>query len=183
MIKPKKSQAALEYLTTYGWAFLVIIVIIGAFSYYGLLDFDKYLPKRCIFSSQFPCVDYAVRTTGARKGTVLVRVRNDIGTNLKITKITLFDETQKPIPDCQLSINNAGVDENSNDYNIAWNKGIHIDVLAEGCTHNGFVLNDRFEAGVALRYYSPETETITGKRYEHETNGKIIASVEQPRGG
>lgn len=34
----KKGQAALEFLTTYGWAFLVILVMIGGLSYFGVLD-------------------------------------------------------------------------------------------------------------------------------------------------
>ena len=32
----KKSQAALEFLTTYAWAFLVIIIMIGALAYFGV---------------------------------------------------------------------------------------------------------------------------------------------------
>jgi len=41
-----KGQAALEFLTTYGWAFLVILVAIGGLSYFGVFDFSKYSPDR-----------------------------------------------------------------------------------------------------------------------------------------
>ncbi len=34
----KKSQAALEFLITYGWAFLVILLMIGTLSYFGILS-------------------------------------------------------------------------------------------------------------------------------------------------
>ena len=45
----KKSQAALEFLTTYGWAFLIILIMIGALSYFGILSPSKLLPNRCNF--------------------------------------------------------------------------------------------------------------------------------------
>ena len=33
----KKSQAALEFIMTYGWAILVVLVAIGALAYFGIL--------------------------------------------------------------------------------------------------------------------------------------------------
>ena len=34
----RKAQAALEFLTTYGWAFIVILIMIGALAYFGVLN-------------------------------------------------------------------------------------------------------------------------------------------------
>ncbi len=36
-----KSQAALEFISTYGWAFLIILLIIAALSYFGILSPGK----------------------------------------------------------------------------------------------------------------------------------------------
>ena len=36
-MKYKKSQAAMEFLMTYGWAILVVLVAIGALAYFGVL--------------------------------------------------------------------------------------------------------------------------------------------------
>lgn len=44
MIKNKKGQGALEFLMTYGWAFLVIIVMIGALVYLDVLDPTRFTP-------------------------------------------------------------------------------------------------------------------------------------------
>lgn len=41
----KKAQSALEFLTTYGWAFLVILIMIGALAYFGVLDPNRFLPE------------------------------------------------------------------------------------------------------------------------------------------
>ena len=34
---PKRAQAAMEFLMTYGWALLVILLVIAALSLFGLL--------------------------------------------------------------------------------------------------------------------------------------------------
>lgn len=51
----KRGQAALEFLTTYGWAFLVILVMIGALAYFGVLDPTRFLPQRCQFGAELHC--------------------------------------------------------------------------------------------------------------------------------
>jgi len=51
----KKGQAALEFLTTYGWAFLIILVMIGALAYFGVLNPTKFVPDSCTFASPFTC--------------------------------------------------------------------------------------------------------------------------------
>jgi hypothetical protein len=51
----KKGQAALEFLTTYGWAFLVILVMIGALSYFGVFSPENYVPDQCNFGSVLSC--------------------------------------------------------------------------------------------------------------------------------
>ena len=54
-----KSQASLEFLTTYAWAFLAIMIALGALYYFGVLDFAKFLPQECSFPSQFECNAFA----------------------------------------------------------------------------------------------------------------------------
>lgn len=56
----KRGQAALEFLTTYGWAFLVILVAIGALSYFGVFDMGNLVPKRCSVDAEFNCPDYQI---------------------------------------------------------------------------------------------------------------------------
>mgnify|MGYP001619472072 FL=1 len=41
----KKSQAALEFLMTYGWAILVVLVAIAALAYFGVLSPCKFVPS------------------------------------------------------------------------------------------------------------------------------------------
>ena len=45
----KRGQVALEFIMTYGWAILVVLVAIGALAYFGVLNPGKYLPEKCFF--------------------------------------------------------------------------------------------------------------------------------------
>ena len=59
----KRGQAALEFLSTYGFAFLIILVMIGALSYFGILTPQKFLPGRCLISNEFSCPDRQITRT------------------------------------------------------------------------------------------------------------------------
>ena len=72
----RKAQAAMEFLMTYGWAILVVLVAVGALAYFGVLSPDNFLPNRCTLPSGIGCVDHkAVASTS----TVSVVLRNGLG--------------------------------------------------------------------------------------------------------
>ena len=70
----RKAQAALEFLTTYGWALLVILVMIGALVYFGLLDPSRALPARCDVPAGFYCKDFLVTN-----GSIAILIQNKQG--------------------------------------------------------------------------------------------------------
>ena len=72
----RKGQAALEFLTTYGWAFLVILIMIGALAYFGVLNPSGLLPARCTFSPEISCIEHEVVASTA---ILKFRVRNNVG--------------------------------------------------------------------------------------------------------
>lgn len=74
MINKKKSQAALEFIMTYGWAILVVLVAIGALAYFGVLSPDRFLPSKCTLQSGIACIDSKAVTS-----TVTVRITNSLG--------------------------------------------------------------------------------------------------------
>ena len=63
----RKGQAALEFLTTYGWAFLVVLVMIGALAYFGVINPSRLLPDKCIFGTGIGCQDF-VAYSGTNEG-------------------------------------------------------------------------------------------------------------------
>ena len=62
-IKSKKGQAAMEFLMTYGWAILVVLVAIGALAYFGVLSPDRFLPAKCTLQSGIACLDHKATTS------------------------------------------------------------------------------------------------------------------------
>lgn len=79
----RRGQVAIEFLLTYGWAFLIIIAAIATLSYMGVFNPDAFLPRQCIIGDGISCVDYHV-TTGA----VTVALRNGRDETLTLSNIT-----------------------------------------------------------------------------------------------
>src|SRR3989338_6862255 len=81
--KNLKAQAALEFLTTYGWAFLVILIMIGTLAYFGILSPSKLLPNRCNMGTEFQCLDYRITESGS-SSQVQLRLKNNVGEPITI---------------------------------------------------------------------------------------------------
>jgi len=60
----KKGQAAMEFLMTYGWAILVVLVAIGALAYFGVLSPSRFMPKSCTFEPGIGCDDFKASAAG-----------------------------------------------------------------------------------------------------------------------
>lgn len=73
----RRGQAALEFLTTYGWAFMVILVAIGALSYIGVTNPERFIPEKCVFPQGLQCIDSQVTTEELR-----VFLSNDFGQSI-----------------------------------------------------------------------------------------------------
>jgi len=54
----KKSQAAMEFIITYGWAIIVVLVTISALAYFGVLDVDRFFPDKCMIDAGISCLDH-----------------------------------------------------------------------------------------------------------------------------
>jgi len=54
----KKAQTAMEYLMTYGWAILIIIVVIAALYSLGVFSVKSGIACSPCFGSQFTYIDY-----------------------------------------------------------------------------------------------------------------------------
>ena len=78
----KKSQAALEFIMTYGWAILVVLVAIGALAYFGVLDPGKFLPSRCVIAQGIACLDNKATAT-----TLAISVKNSLGYDITVDAV------------------------------------------------------------------------------------------------
>ncbi|HIH25118.1 TPA: hypothetical protein HA251_08855 [Candidatus Woesearchaeota archaeon] len=60
----RRAQAAMEFLTTYGWAMLVILLAAGALAYFGVLAPKTVMPDACDAGIPFACFEYAAYPDG-----------------------------------------------------------------------------------------------------------------------
>lgn len=94
----KRGQAALEFLTTYGWAFMVILVMIGALAYFGVLNPDRFLPERCSIGPEFSCDEHILSAGGYNRssGEMRVVLSNQVGddiTNATVEEVSWDGES------------------------------------------------------------------------------------------
>jgi len=81
----KKAQAAMEFLMTYGWAILVVLIAIGALTY--LVDFKSLVGNRCQLTAPLYCASYK-----ADPAIATLLIKNGLTDQITVTSIELVDE-------------------------------------------------------------------------------------------
>ncbi len=89
--KNKKAQAGLDFLMTYGWALLLIVLVVGALFALGIFNPNAFLGNKAAGFAQVGVVGYKVDSAGVFS----VKLRNQAGTQINITSMnaTLGSQT------------------------------------------------------------------------------------------
>ena len=177
LFKNKKAQGALEFLMTYGWAFLVILIMIGALAYFGVLSPTKFLPERCTFGSQFVCKDYLIGTNGIASN-VTVKLQNNLGQAIYVLMDKSDATSQEGFGDCYMNITNtAGVEiAKELDSAAAISDGAFFVVTAQDCSSlGGLVAGSKYKISVDVAYYAATSSSA----FSHTVNGELFANVEE----
>ncbi|MDP2749354.1 MAG: hypothetical protein Q8O89_00805 [Nanoarchaeota archaeon] len=80
----KRGQAALEFMMTYGWAILVVIIAISALAYFGVMKSDRFLPDSCLVGPGIGCLSHKATTD-----TLTVVLQNSLGQDILITNVAV----------------------------------------------------------------------------------------------
>ncbi len=156
-----KAQAALEFLTTYGWAFLVILVMIGTLAYFGILSPSKILPNRCNVGPEFECIDYQISATA---NTFKMRMKNNVGEPIAVQSLTLGSESATQYT-CSTPPSNPS----------AWRSGEIIDLTWSGCNSAAaaIITGEKGKILVKIKYNS----VSSGPTYAKEVNAEVFSTV------
>lgn len=178
LLNSKKAQGALEFLMTYGWAFLVILIMIGALAYFGVLSPTKFLPERCTFGSQFICKDYLISTDGTT-GNVTLKLQNNLGQAIYILDTSTVS-SQEGFGGCTIDITNTTGDSimalSATGGGSAISDGAYFEVRAVPCTSlGGMVAGSKYKINVNLVYYA----ATSSSSFSHTINGELFANVER----
>ena len=162
--KMTRAQAALEFLTTYGWAFLVILIMIGTLAYFGILSPSKLLPNRCNMGSEFQCLDYQLSESGATSA-VKIRLKNNLGEPITVPSLDVGSEGAVSL----VCTTNPGQQTN-------WKVGEVRDIVFGACTNMatvGLLKGEKGKVNMTINYYS----ILSGSTYTKQVKGEIFASI------
>lgn len=176
MMINKKAQGALEFLMTYGWAFLVILIMIGALAYFGVLSPTKFLPERCTFGTQFLCKDYLLSYNSGAP-TVTLRLQNNLG---QVIFVTSVDATsQEGFGGCTAtslidSTGNSALDTSGDGSVESISDGEYMDVVLDCTDTGGMTEESKYKVQVNLVYYA----ATSSSSFSHTVQGEVFANVE-----
>ena len=142
----------MEFLMTYGWAILVVLVAIGALAYFGVLSPSKFLPSSCTVAPGIGCDDHKVAAT-----TTQVILRNGLGED--VTAVTVA------MSGCTASEEADGNDTWTDGSALGGTDGITLTACINGAA------GDRFKSDITVTYTS-------GAGISHTKTGQITSQVE-----
>ncbi|MBI4451859.1 hypothetical protein HY637_00380 [Candidatus Woesearchaeota archaeon] len=165
-----KSQAALEFLTTYGWAFLVILIMVGTLAYFGILSPSKILPNRCTFGSEISCIDHRLQA-----GVVNLKIKSNVGEPIEVQSVKLTKDDGALFGGCcdeatQTCTPSSGT-------LTAWKSGETRDLTFGGstaCTGTALIAGNKGKVLVTIKYYA----TASSSTYSKEIQGEIYSTVQ-----
>ena len=153
-----ESQAALEFMSTYAWAFIIISVTISSLYYFGIFDFGKYLPQTCVFPLQFKCLDFSLKPTETR-----VKLVNNLDEDIRVTSLQITNDATPPIS-CTAP---AAFD---------WTHATEQDIIFTSCTGGGYISDVRVELKVTMSYYAVNTPSHPLHLITGNINAKVTSS-------
>jgi hypothetical protein len=150
----KRGQAAMEFLMTYGWALLVVLVAIGALAFFGVLNPGQFLPSTCTITPGIGCTDFKVDLANTE---IILVLQNGIGDSL--TDVTVSADYDGA----------AGADCDSGSA-VAFSDGAEVTFTLTSCASMGAV-GDKIRADLNFEY-------VSSGGLGHNKTGLLVTQVE-----
>ena len=152
----RSGQAALEFIMTYGWAILVVLIAIAALAYFGVLSSSQFLPSKCTLQPGIACLDHKATPT-----TMAVQIQNSLGSDITISRLTATNcpeitPSTTPALSPTLLPNGAGA-------SYTFGTG------ATTCTNSG---SSKYTGQFNITY------TASGSTFSHINQGEITSKIE-----
>jgi hypothetical protein len=158
---PKKhGQAALEFLMTYGWALLMIAILIGAIAYFGVLNPKDLISDRCTFNPEIECIDFSLN---GEDNTLRLLLQNNVGELITLSSISLVSLDSKDLV-CTIP-----------SLPITWQFTQSKQLIFTDCNYDeaGYPIGKSAKISIDLTYYPVRSGTDFKKTAQGEIIGKI----------
>ncbi len=149
----RKGQAATEFLMTYGWAILIVLISIGALAYFGVLNPSRFLPSSCLLFAGLACTDFSV---GDNSMTLILQ--NGFGKDITIQSFNVVNDAGGAA--CQWGVQNI---------NLKMGDGQQKSISLGQCT-NG-IIGTKFRGTIYITYLTLDGIT-------HTRTGSLTSQVE-----
>jgi hypothetical protein len=156
--KGHKGQSAIEFLLTYGWAILGAMITIGALSYFGIFNTQRYVSDTCYFGEQLICDDYIAY----QDGNISVKLRNNFGVDIDINSTIVKSD--------------YGISQET-DAKYSKSSTIKPGEVFE-ITHN--ITSTTIPMNNKLKYKMVITFSQTGSSNLHNQTGDVTVTVQKP---
>jgi len=80
----------MEYLMTYGWAILIMLVVVAVLFYLGVFN-QTSTPKRCTLQAGFTCYDYGLYANGTQNTVMYLDLGQATGRTINVTAMGCTD--------------------------------------------------------------------------------------------
>ena len=154
--KKKQGQAAIEFLMTYGWAILVVLIAITALAYFGVLNPSRFLPESCIIGPGFSCDEFKVSNVDG----ITLALRNGLGSQLTSVSVTIKDYQSDDLI-CKLSPSSDTLEDGEQQIYTG---------DATLCNTISLSLGGKYKAKVSVEY--------TLNDLTHTKTGQLVTKVE-----
>lgn len=171
--RQKSGQAAMEFLMTYGWAILVVLVVIGALAYFGILNPQTFLPKRCLLGSGLSCADAKLTV-----GEFDMRMVNSLANAISVNAVSIEDSNlQNLLGNCTQTISGTFTLLPGQESGAIASANNEIAIKPAGgtpdpCKIAKLTKGTRIKAALHVVYTDQSTQ------YQHTQDGEVIADVE-----
>ncbi len=180
----RRAQGALEFLMTYGWAFLVILIMIGALAYFGILNPTRFLPDRCDFGAQFLCKKDQYIINNSDTFTTVATLVNNVGSNIMVYEWNITTDVPaitNPFTggagcdacfggDCatgdSVAVNQASA--------VLWREGESKTFVLDCPGGSGLVEGDKVKFLHNFKWYS----TTAGSGFARDGRGELFSAVQ-----
>lgn len=158
----KRAQAAMEFLMTYGWAILVVLVAIGALAYFGVLSPEKFLPEKCVIASGSGlfCSDFSADDTPQ----ITLQIHNILDKTVAIATNGIVVEFNNGLNVCRgpLAAANIASDATNNTILSSAGAGAEPCAIAQGDKIKGNIIITYTPAGGLTKSTTGQIVTTAG---------------------
>ena len=177
----KKAQAAMEFLMTYSWAILAVLVVIGALVYFGVFDFENFFPDRCALGHPLQCVDNSLSQDANNNITISFLISNQDQRSLNITNVSITSEALNGpcyVDNVIEATGNGSDNPNGTLDRSSIGKGesqtVRVKRTATSeCGPSDTISRNKNKYEVTVEYYY----TGSNEEFKHQVKGEILATT------